>query len=231
MPAAGISSGARPCASMASAIARSGSASSAAWACAVSSTARRRSATGLSIWPLRLAIASVSSAPAQSACRHCRSNSASADQPSFGLSDSARSAYWRAASISPSRSASRNRPRRPSCSVSGLASMASKIRRAVARSPESWAAWARSRCVSGSFGSALRAWIAYRVASARSPAPIAIMPEDSNSRPRLLRRLRKKLPILAGLCQMWRMIEASSSVAASSSAIAITAWNTVGFAV
>ncbi len=55
MPAAGIRSGARPCASTASAIARSGSASSAACAWAVSSTARRRSATAFSSWPWRLA--------------------------------------------------------------------------------------------------------------------------------------------------------------------------------
>ena len=57
-----------------------------------------------------------------------------------------------------SRWASRNRPRRPSCSVSGEASMASKMRRLVARSPASCAVCARSRWVSGSCGRALRAW-------------------------------------------------------------------------
>ncbi len=67
MAAAGMSAGASPCASSASVSALSGSSSSRACACAVSSTARRRSASGLSMWPLRRAMASVCSAPAQSA--------------------------------------------------------------------------------------------------------------------------------------------------------------------
>ena len=93
------------------------------------------------------------------------------------------SASARAASMSLPRFASRNRPRTPSSSVSGRSSMASKARRAAARSPLSCAACARSNAVSGSFGrlrrrcrhsvapacGRRRRWRAARATARRSP--------------------------------------------------------------
>jgi hypothetical protein len=65
------------------------------------------------------------------------------------------------------------------------------------------------------------------VACVRSPAPIAIMPFDRLSRPFLLRRLLKKLPMVAGLSQTRRMTDASMIDVPIRQASMINARNTV----
>ncbi len=101
------------------------------------------------------------------------------------------------------------------------------MRRAVVRSPVSCAAWARSRCVSGSLGSDLRAWIAARMAAALSPAPSAIMPLDKASMPSFWRRLLSTLPTAAGLYQMLRRIDQMRSAMATSATSRTMARNTL----
>ena len=105
--------------------------------------------------------------------------------------------------------------------------MASKMRRAVVRSPVSCAAWARKRCVSGSLGSDFRAWMAARMAAALSPAPSAIMPLDKASMPSFCRRLLRTLPTAAGLYQTLRRIDQTRSAKATIATNSTMARNTL----
>ena len=157
--AAGTSDGASRKASFASASALSGFDASSSRASAVSSTARRRSATSRHrsrrCWR---AMASVSSAPSQSPARACKSNSALTPQASFGSRLHRPLGERRGPRRCRCRASPRGtgRARREARSRAGRAWPRRRAARA-ALSPLSWAAWALSSAVSGSFGRLRRA--------------------------------------------------------------------------
>ena len=167
--------------------------SSSGCACAVSRTARRRRRRSLSIWSFLLAGGRVSSAPCQSSARHCRSNSASTGQASLGvepqralgeLAGGLRLALALRFQKQPAQAellgigrgehrfedAPRRRP------------VAGELRRLGTQKMRQRFVGKRLSCLAG---------IA-RMASALSPAPIAIMPLDNASMPRSCRRVAER---------------------------------------
>ncbi len=143
--AAGTSDGASRNASLARVSALSGLAASASRASAVSSTARRRSATlgfDMAVLPgdgQRVERALVVAGAGLHVEQRVDAPGELADRASPPARRERGPRRCRCCAL-----ASRNRPRTPSSCVSGRSSMASKARRAASRSPLSWAACARA---------------------------------------------------------------------------------------